>query len=75
MENKDIYISTRYLNILEAAFEYFISIIVSGAYLAKITSSLEISDSLTGIISSFISLGCGFQIIAIFLTNKRPVKR
>lgn len=72
---KDAYKTSRFLYILEATFEYFISILVGGAYLAKITSSLGISDSLTGILTSFVSLGCGFQIIAIFLANKRPMKR
>ena len=61
--------------ILEAAFEYFISLLVAGAYLAKVTSEIGMSDSLTGILTSFVSLGCGFQIFAIFLANKRPVKR
>ena len=60
---------------MDAAFEYFITILVSGAYLAKITSAIGISDSLTGILSAFVSLGCGFQIIAVFLANKQPVKR
>ncbi|MBR2343262.1 MAG: MFS transporter [Clostridia bacterium] len=74
-ERKDIYKTSRFLFILEATFEYFISLLVTGAYLAKITSSLGMSDSMTGILTSFVSLGCGFQIIAIFLANKRPVKR
>ena len=74
-ESKDIYKTSRILYILEATFEYFISMLVMGAYLAKITSSIGISDTLTGILTSFVSLGCGFQIIAIFLANKRPVKR
>ena len=60
--------------ILEAAFEYFISILVGGAYLAKVTSAIGVSDSLTGILTSFVSLGCGFQMVAIFIANKRPVK-
>ena len=72
---KDVYKTSRILYILEATFEYFISLLVTGAYLAKITASLGISDTLTGILSSFVSLGCGFQMIAIFLANKRPVKR
>ncbi|MBQ8295366.1 MAG: MFS transporter, partial [Clostridia bacterium] len=58
-----------------ATFEYFISLLVTGAYLAKITSAIGMSDTATGILTSFVSLGCGFQIIAIFLANKRPVKR
>ena len=72
---KDKYRSSRILYIIEATLEYFISLMVSGAYLAKITSSIGLSDSLTGILSSIISLGCGFQIVAIFLANKQPVKR
>lgn len=72
---QDIYKTSRFLYILEAAFEYFISLLVAGAYLAKVTSAIGISDSVTGILSSFVSLGCGFQMIAVFLANKRPVKR
>lgn len=72
---KDGYERSRVLYILEAAFEYFISLMVEGAYLAKVTTSIGISDSVTGILTSFVSLGCGFQIVAVFLANKRPVKR
>ena len=71
---KDIYKASRFLYILEATFEYFISILVTGAYLAKVTSAIGVSDSLTGILTSFVSLGCGFQMVAIFIANKRPVK-
>ena len=63
---KDEFKLSRLMYILEAAFEYFISIMVTGAYLAKVSSSIGISDSLTGILSSFVSLGCGFQLVAIF---------
>ena len=72
---KDVYKTSRFFYILEAAFEYFISILVTGAYLAKVTEAIGISDTLTGILTAFVSLGCGFQIIAIFLANKHPVKR
>lgn len=72
---KDEHKVSRILYIFEAAFEYFISLLVGGAYLAKVTTSIGMSDSLTGILSSFVSLGCGFQIIAIFLAGKQPVKR
>lgn len=71
----DIYKISRGLYIIEAALEYFISILITGAFLAKITSAIGISDSLTGILTSFVSLGCGFQLIAIFFVNKSPVKR
>ena len=72
--SKDVYKSSRMLYIAEAALEYFISIMVTGVFLAKITTSVGISDTLTGVLSSFVSLGCGFQLFAIFLANKRPVK-
>lgn len=74
-EGRDPYKLSRLLYIIEAALEYFVSLSVSSVYLAKITAYLGLSDSLTGVLSSFVSLGCGFQLIAIFLANKRPVKR
>ena len=74
-QQKDIYKTSRFLYILEAALEYFISLLVTGAYLAKITSAIGMSDTTTGILTSFVSLGFGFQILAIFLASKRPVKR
>ena len=61
------------LYILMCAFEYFISILVSGTFLATLTSHLGISDSLTGIITSFVSLGCLFQLLSMFL-NRRHTK-
>ena len=72
---QDKYKFSRFMYILEAAFEYFISIIVAGAYLAKITSELGISDSVTGILSSIVSLACGMQIFAIFLFKPGSSKR
>lgn len=71
---KDVYKTSRFLYIIEAAVEYFISLLVSGAFLAKAASEIGVSDSLTGILSSFVTLGCAFQLVAIFLANKRPVK-
>ena len=75
IKEKDQYKVSRLLYILEAALEYFVSIAVGTVYLARLTAYIGISDSITGILSAFVSLGCGFQIIAIFLANKRPVKR
>ncbi len=71
----DKYAHSRLMYIAEETFFYFISMLVSGAYLARVTTAIGISDSLTGILSSFISLGCGFQIVAVFLSRMRPVKR
>lgn len=63
------------LYIIEAALEYFVTIVVGGAYLAKITSAIGMSQGLTGILTSFISLGALFQIFALFFSGiKRPKK-
>lgn len=72
---KDIYRSSRGFTIVTASLEYFISLLVMDSYLAKLTTDIGIPDSITGILTSFISLGYGFQLFAIFLINKRPVKR
>lgn len=55
----------------QCAFEYFISILVADAFLAKLLSSIGINDSLIGIISSFISMAFIFQLISIFLMMRK----
>ena len=70
---KPNYVRSRLMYIIEAALEYFISILVAGSYLATLTTHLGMSDSLTGIISSFISLGCLFQLFSVVL-KRRQVK-
>lgn len=67
---------TQWMYILQAGFEYLISLLVTGAYLAKITEALGMSDQLTGILSSVISLGHMFQLGSLLVrpkTNKRFV--
>ena len=64
----------RTMYILEAAFEYLISLLVTGSFLATLTKELGLSDSLTGILSSVISLGCLFQLLSVAF-HKRQVKR
>lgn len=59
------------LYILEATLEYLISILVTGSFLATLTRELGMSDSLTGILSSIISLGCLFQLMSIGLRRKK----
>lgn len=55
----------RTLYILQAAFEYLTSIVVTGSFLAVLTRELGFSDSLTGILTSMICLGCLFQLLSI----------
>ncbi len=73
MDSKE-YKRSRVLYIIEAALEYLIALSVAGSFLAYLTKSLGISDSLTGIISSIITLGCLFQLGSLFIRRAR-VKR
>lgn len=72
--NQSLFKKGRIMYIFEALFEYLISILVAGSYLATLTKQLEFSDSLTGILSSVISLGCSFQLISIAfrVTKAKP---
>lgn len=64
----------RLMYIFEAAVEYLISILVASSFLATLTKELGMSDSLTGILSSIISLGCLFQLLSL-LVRKDKVKK
>ena len=46
--------------VLQCALAYFISIITTGAYLAKLTTTIGISDGMTAILSNIGSLACLF---------------
>lgn len=55
----------------QCTFEYFVSLLVTDAFLAKLLSSIGISDALVGIISSFITLAFVIQLASIFLVRTR----
>lgn len=60
--------------ILEAAFEHLIALLVASSFLATLTKELGMSDSLTGILSSVISLGCLFQLMSLTVKRTRVKK-
>ena len=62
----DPYRKSRIFYCIEATLEYLISILVGETYLAKIAKELGASDALTGVLYSFVSLGCAFQLISVF---------
>ena len=68
------YNKNQILYIIEATLEYFITVLVMGSYLATLTTHLGFSDSLTGILSSVISLGGLFQLGSMFI-RRRKMKR
>lgn len=61
----------RLMYIFEAALEYLISVLVAGSFLATLTKELGFSDSLTGVLSSVISLGCLFQLFSLTINRGR----
>ncbi len=54
----------------ECAFEYFVALLMTDAFLAKILKSIGFSDEATGIISSFITLAFLFQLFSVFVIRK-----
>ena len=64
---------SRLMYIIEAGLEYLIAILVATSFLATLTRELGISDALTGILSSIISLGCLFQLLSLTV-RRRHVK-
>ena len=65
---------TRIAYILEAGFEYFISLFVTSTFLGYILDAIGISDAWQGIIINVAVFSCGAQLFALFFSNRR-VKR
>lgn len=60
----------------ECTFEYFVTLAVSGSLLATVLSYIGMSDSMTGIVSSLISLAFLFQLLSVFVVQHiRNTKR
>ena len=55
---------------LECMFEYFISLLVADAFIAKLLKYFGASDALCGVISSFISLSFLFQIFSVLVMGR-----
>ena len=62
--------------IVEALLEYLISLLVSGAFLSAILRQVGVSDAVTGVVSSIISLACAAQLFSGLLARPgRSVRR
>lgn len=55
---------------IECAFEYFVSLLVTDAFLAKLLTDIGMSDAMIGIVSSLISLAFLFQLFSVFVVQK-----
>ncbi len=65
----------RILYVIEAGLEYFIALGISTTYLPIIGGMIGMGKELITIVSSIISLGCGFQLFSVFVADKVPVKK
>jgi len=74
IKQNDEFKTSRLLYVIESAVEYFIAILIGSTYLAKLATTIGISDGTTGVLTAFVSLGFGFQIFALFLAGKKKVK-
>ncbi|MBO7341799.1 MAG: MFS transporter, partial [Clostridia bacterium] len=64
------YRRSRRAYVAECLFEYFVSMIVGGVFLAKLLTSIGMSDAMTGIISSFVSLAFVIQLFSVFVEQR-----
>lgn len=64
-----------FLYIIEAMLEYFVALSVADVYLVKIAAATGMSDQATAVLTSFVSLGCGFQFLSIFFFRSNKVKK
>ena len=62
---------TRIAYILEAGFEYFMSLFVTGTMLGYLLDTLGLSDALQGIISTVATFTCGAQLFALMLVGRK----
>ncbi len=73
--SEDEYAFSRRMYTVECAIQYLITILASGVYLAKLTTTIGISDGMTAILSAIGSLSGIFQVISIPLSHRPSAKR
>ena len=62
--------------IIQAMLEYFVTLLVTGAFLAAILKNIGVPDAVVGVISTLTSLGISAQLVAvIFIRPKGSVKK
>lgn len=65
---------TRAAFVICEAFEYFISLFVSGTLLGYLLDTLGLSDSMQGVLGTVTTFACGAQLFALFLSERRVKK-
>lgn len=72
---KDPYRASRISYIIEAALEYFISLLITDAFLATLLTRTGVPDAATGVITQIASLSFAAQLISVFYRKRKGVKR
>ena len=62
---------TRIAFILCEAFNYFITLFVTGTMLGYLLDTVGFSDSLQGILGTVSTFACGAQLFALFMSGKK----
>lgn len=74
-KQNDPYAFSQKLYIIECALNYLVTIVTSGAYLAKLTTTIGISDAITALLSNLTSLAGVFQLASVGLSQRGSLKR
>lgn len=61
---------SRMAYLIECAFEYFVALLVSDAFLVKLLQDIGMDDATVGIMASLISLAFVFQLFSIFVVQR-----
>ena len=69
------YKRSRAAYIAQCTFHYFVTLLISDAFLAKLLSYLGVSDAMTGIISSFVSMAFVIQFFSLFLLRVKTSRK
>ena len=72
------YKRSRHAYTAECAFEYFGTILVTDAFLARLLKQIGLSDASVGVLSSLVSVSFLFQLFSVLLMQrmrKRPWKK
>ena len=68
--NSAPYKRSRKSYLIECAFEYFVALLVSDAFLVKLLQDIGMDDATIGIMASLISLAFVFQLFSIFVVQR-----
>lgn len=75
MINYNLYKKSRVAYIIEAALEYFISILITDSFLATLLTKSGVSDAATGIITQLASLAFTAQLFSVFFNKTTGLKK